>query len=148
MRDVSRIAMTRPHVDGSKCLEGTRRVPRRFEACCELFGGHVDTCVFDLRYEWWQKAQKWVIAVSEHSGITIKYCPHCGKKLKTSARATSHSAKGGTHTRAANNRLQRTVKDKVPKVKRGRPAAEPGRYTARTPDRSGRVHVRFRPEAV
>ena len=34
-------------------------------------------------------------------------------------------------TRAANNQMQRTVRDKVPKVKRGRPAADLERYTLR-----------------
>jgi hypothetical protein len=43
-----------------------------------------------------------------------------------------------------NNRLQRTVIDKVPWSYARCPAAEPGRYTARTGHRSGKVEVRFR----
>lgn len=72
------------HSDGTKCLEGTSSIPKNYKPCCETFLGHTVTCSFDVRYEYWKKSKQWVIAIAESAGgggITIKYCPHCGKKL-------------------------------------------------------------------
>lgn len=66
------------------CLEGTTCLPRDFEPCCVVFGSHVATCAFDLRYEWWEKSRQWVIRLAEDvggGGIVISHCPHCGRKL-------------------------------------------------------------------
>ena len=72
------------HTDGTECLEGTKRVPKNFKPCCDVFEGHTSTCAFDLRYEWRQKSKQWVIAISEIAGgggISIAFCPHCGARL-------------------------------------------------------------------
>src|SRR5258705_12386744 len=58
----------RRHDDGTVCREGTKRVPPRFRACCEVFRGHTTTCELDLRYEWWPKARRWFIAISDAAG--------------------------------------------------------------------------------
>jgi hypothetical protein len=82
--------MSNLHPDGTKCLEGTRRVPRSFKACCEVFDGHTSACAFDIRYEWWSKQKMWVIAISESAGdggIAIQFCPHCGAKLTGSRKS-------------------------------------------------------------
>jgi len=76
--------MKTPRVLNHRCLEGTKKVPRGFKGCCETFAGHTTTCTFDIRYEWWPKLKTWVIVIDESAGgggITIGYCPHCGKKL-------------------------------------------------------------------
>jgi hypothetical protein len=73
------------HIDGTRCKEGTRRVPPRFRACCAAFAGHLATCDYDLRYEWWQRQRFWVITIAEAAGgggVVIRYCPHCGLELK------------------------------------------------------------------
>ncbi len=78
--------MTKPHADGTLCLEGTSRLPASFVACCDVFDGHTSTCTYDLRYEYWEKSKMWVIAIAESAGgggIEISYCPHCGTKLMT-----------------------------------------------------------------
>jgi hypothetical protein len=90
---VGRTTMPTKHADGTVCLEGTRSVPRSFAPCCEAFEGHLATCSFDVRYEWWSKARTWVIAIAESAGgggITISYCPHCGSRLdeRKAARAS------------------------------------------------------------
>jgi hypothetical protein len=74
----------RTHADGSPCLTGTKKVPPGFSACCAAFAGHVDTCAFDVRYEWWERPRYWVIVIAESAGgggVKIQYCPHCGSKL-------------------------------------------------------------------
>lgn len=77
--------MTRPaHADGTPCKEGTSSIPRGFVPCCAEFSGHLTTCDFDVRYEWWPKQRHWVIAIAEVAGgggIRIAYCPHCGARL-------------------------------------------------------------------
>jgi hypothetical protein len=78
------------HSDGTLCLEGTRRVPRAYRACCEAFDARTFTCVHDVRYEWWPGQKTWVIRISEQSGgggIAMAYCPHCGAKLKGSGKS-------------------------------------------------------------
>jgi hypothetical protein len=75
------------HADGSPCREGTQSVPDDYIPCCKLFEAHTRTCVYDIRYEWWPKPDKWVIAISEAAGgggITISFCPHCGAQLSPS----------------------------------------------------------------
>jgi hypothetical protein len=77
------------HADGTRCKEGMRRVPRRYRPCCDIFGGHVATCEYDVRYEWWRKDRIWVIAISESAGgggVVIHFCPHCGKALQPKGR--------------------------------------------------------------
>jgi hypothetical protein len=72
------------HPDGTLCLEGTSSLPPDFQPCCEVFAGHTATCAHDLRYEWWRKSRRWVIAIAESAGgggIMIRYCPHCGTPL-------------------------------------------------------------------
>ncbi len=85
------------HADGTRCLEGTKRVPRSFRPCCEVFAGHVATCAHDLRYEWWPKARQWVIAIAESAGgggISIEFCPHCGARLRRGRAPARRSSKG------------------------------------------------------
>src|SRR6058998_1346514 len=82
----------RRHDDGTVCREGTKRVPPRFRACCEVFQAHTATCELDVRYEWWPKARRWFIAISDAAGgggIEIDFCPHCGSRLQQ--RASSNS---------------------------------------------------------
>jgi hypothetical protein len=77
----------RKHTDGSICLEGTRRVPKPYTACCEAFDSRTVACTFDIRYEWWPKLKTWVVPISDASGgggVAINHCPHCGMKLKGS----------------------------------------------------------------
>jgi hypothetical protein len=69
------------HPDGSLCLEGTKNVPPNFVPCCKVFNDHTITCTYDLRYEWYKNLKSWVIKVSNLAGISITFCPHCGKKL-------------------------------------------------------------------
>lgn len=45
------------HRDGTECLEGTQKVPKKFEPCCQTFLEHTKTCVHDIRYEWWRKSK-------------------------------------------------------------------------------------------
>jgi hypothetical protein len=76
------------HSAGDLCLEGARRVPANFSPCCDAFEGHLETCAFDLRYEWWERSRQWVVRVADEAGgggITIGYCPHCGHKLSGNA---------------------------------------------------------------
>jgi len=50
-----------------------------------MFAGHVDTCDYDVRYEWWKRQRFWVITIAESAGgggVVIRYCPHCGAELK------------------------------------------------------------------
>jgi hypothetical protein len=76
--------MSSPHADGTTCLEGTRSVPPDWTPCCDEFPGHVDTCAYDIRYEFWPRRNEWFIAIAETAGgggIRIGWCPHCGTKL-------------------------------------------------------------------
>lgn len=77
------------HLDGSACREGTRDVPAGFTPCCAIFGAHVATCEFDVRYEWWPEQEFWVIAIPEAAGsggVWISHCPHCGRGLERASR--------------------------------------------------------------
>jgi hypothetical protein len=79
----------RKYTDGFMCLEGTRRVPRPFRACCNEFAQRTYACVRDIRYEWWARYKNWFIPIAEEAGdggIAISYCPHCGRKLKGSGK--------------------------------------------------------------
>jgi len=79
----------RRHADGTRCHEGTRLVPNGFSPCCPVFAAHVDTCHFDVRYEWWSEARLWVTAISESAGgggVAISFCPHCGRRLRPATR--------------------------------------------------------------
>lgn len=70
------------HADGSKCMEGIQIVMKDFEPCCERFGLSTKSCSYeDLRFEWWEKRNSWLALLLDGSGIVIKYCPYCGKKL-------------------------------------------------------------------
>ena len=76
------------HTDGSVCLEGTKRVPKNFKTCCEVFEAHTTNCYYDIRYEW-DKHWGWNIVIPPSAaggGIVISYCPHCGLKLKQGKR--------------------------------------------------------------
>jgi hypothetical protein len=76
--------MSSPHADGTTCLEGTRSVPESWTPCCETFAAHVDTCAYDIRYEFWPRRSEWFIAIAASAGgggIQIAWCPHCGTKL-------------------------------------------------------------------
>ncbi len=76
----------RTHLDGTPCLEGTRRVPAGFTPCCETFAAHTATCEHDLRYEWWANASEWVIRLPTPGGgggVSISHCPHCGAALSS-----------------------------------------------------------------
>ncbi len=124
------ITHTREHEDGTTCLEGTSSVPAGYSPCCATFGGHVETCVYDLRYEWWPRQRCWVIAVAENAGgggIMIRYCPHCGHDLRrAAARKTpvalliervTHTAAMGSQamlrtSRAQPGRKRRPLKDR------------------------------------
>jgi hypothetical protein len=77
--------MASKHADGTRCLEGVRGAPDDFRPCCDDFGGHLDTCSHDVRYEWWSTARGWVIRIAEAAGgggIHIEFCPHCGARLE------------------------------------------------------------------
>jgi hypothetical protein len=73
------------HEDGTPCPEGSRKVPRGFGACCEVFEGHTTSCYFDIRYEWWAKERTWVTVIPDGAGgggIEMFFCPHCGTRLE------------------------------------------------------------------
>jgi hypothetical protein len=79
----------RLHTDGTICLEGTQRLPRRFEACCPAFLQRTLACDLDIRYEWWSGQRSWFILISPAAGgggIAISYCPHCGVRLQGARR--------------------------------------------------------------
>ena len=85
------------HEDGTVCPEGTRKVPRGFAACCEVFRGHTSTCYFDIRYEWWSKEKTWVTVIPDGvggGGIEISFCPHCGLRLQGATASPKRGAKG------------------------------------------------------
>jgi hypothetical protein len=71
------------HADGTPCLEGTQKVPRNYEPCCEIFDAGTKACEFDIRFEWWAKLKHWVIRIPDggSAGMEIAYCPYCGTKL-------------------------------------------------------------------
>jgi hypothetical protein len=75
----------RQHADGTPCKEGTRDTPPGFAPCCDLFRAHLETCEFDIRYEWWPTQRFWVIAIAASAGgggAWIAHCPHCGALLQ------------------------------------------------------------------
>ncbi len=77
-------ASVRKHSDGSVCPEGTRRLPAKFRACCEMFEAHTAACYYDVRYEWWASRRGWFIVIPELAGgggVAINYCPHCSSRL-------------------------------------------------------------------
>ena len=77
------------HTDGSFCPEGTQRIPRTFNPCCDSFLQHTSACYLDIRYEWWPNQRGWFIIISPSAGgggIAISYCPHCGAKLSGAVR--------------------------------------------------------------
>ncbi len=85
-------------------------MPRGFRACCRLFASHTTICEHDVRYEWWQNRRTWVVVIAESAGgggIEIRFCPHCGRRLKPGA--------------SSNPTLQRT------RARGARPAAERAR---------------------
>jgi hypothetical protein len=74
MDELGSMKTEHPKHDGSACPEGTRRVPARFKACCEVFEGHTTACYLDIRDEWWSKQRTWVTvipAAAGGGGITI-----------------------------------------------------------------------------
>lgn len=87
------------HTDGSPCKAGTTSLPADFTPCCDVFGAHVDTCEYDVRYEWWPTQRFWVIAIAASAGsggVWISHCPHCGNELRpASERDDEDAASGG-----------------------------------------------------
>jgi len=82
--------MTGYHTDGTRCREGTQRVPERFEPCCSGFERHTTACEYDIRFEWWTGHASWFIVISDMAGgggIAIGYCPHCGSELPGSRKS-------------------------------------------------------------
>jgi hypothetical protein len=76
--------MVNLHPDDTECREGTRSVPDGWLPCCEVFAGHVETCAYDLRYEFRTQANHWFVAIPESAGgggVEIGWCPHCGSFL-------------------------------------------------------------------
>jgi hypothetical protein len=69
------------HTDGTPCLEGTQRLPPNFRPCCDSFEQHTKTCDADLRFEWWEKSNKWVTCLHDGSGIEVAFCLFCGNVL-------------------------------------------------------------------
>lgn len=77
--------MRKKHPDGTRCLEGTRGAPRTFRSCCDFFEGHLSSCVYDIRFEWHNRARQWEIPIAASAGggsMAIRYCPHCGARLR------------------------------------------------------------------
>jgi hypothetical protein len=86
------------HLDGTRCKEGTRKVPRNFRPCCGMFAGHVTTCDYDLRYEWWAGDRVWVITIAESAGgggVEVRFCPHCGAELEPRSKPPKPEGLGG-----------------------------------------------------
>lgn len=72
------------HSDGGICLEGSRKVPRGWRACCDAFDARTKSCTFDVRYEWLTKRKVWGIAIDGSAGggfVTMAFCPHCGSRI-------------------------------------------------------------------
>lgn len=68
------------HPDASPCMDGVRKVPKRFKACCDEFNYRTSACQFDIHYE--KHGRKWGILLPDcGSYIEIKFCPHCGEAL-------------------------------------------------------------------
>ena len=76
--------MNQKHPDGTRCLEGVRGAPKTFRACCDFFESHLSSCVYDIRYEWHGRSRQWAIPIADggSSSIAIRYCPHCGTRLR------------------------------------------------------------------
>jgi hypothetical protein len=107
----------RKHLDGSLCLEGTRKVPRSHHPCCEPFDSHTRSCTFDIRYEWWNSQRGWFLRIDDSAGgggIAISFCPHCGSKLAGSGRSgrwfdvRAPAKSGSRRKRAVSARRRRT----------------------------------------
>jgi hypothetical protein len=97
--------MGEKHGDGTPCLEGIRRVPRGFEACCEVFENHTSSCTFDVRYEWWGRSRTWVTLIDASAGgggVEIRFCPHCGASLSNLAKR--HLGKGAAASRSRSSK--------------------------------------------
>lgn len=80
--------MNQKHPDGTPCLEGVRGAPKTFRSCCDLFEGHLSACVYDIRFEWQGRSGRWAIPIADAAGggsIAIRYCPHCGLRLRPAA---------------------------------------------------------------
>src|SRR5262249_39937358 len=91
-------AALKRHADGTVCREGTKLVPPRFKPCCEAFGVHTKSCELDVGYEWWRKAGRWFIAISDAAGgggIEIDFCPHCGSRLRWQRSSNSALQRSG-----------------------------------------------------
>ncbi len=76
---------TSRHTDGSPCLEGTRVVPEDYIPCCDAFDYRTARCTYDIRYEYSEEYDVWVIPIVDSAGgggIEILYCPHCGARLR------------------------------------------------------------------
>lgn len=73
-------------------------MPQGFKPCCAMFGGHIDTCEYDIRYEWWSGDGVWVIAIADSAGsggVVIRFCPHCGRELQPVSRHEEDDDSGG-----------------------------------------------------
>jgi hypothetical protein len=84
-RDAHRLRVVRimaaAHDHFGRCKEGTRRVPKGITACCATVESHTTACQFDRRYEWRGPKRGWHLMISDEAGVTIAFCPDCGKKL-------------------------------------------------------------------
>jgi hypothetical protein len=74
--------MSGGHADGTPCKEGLRQLPDGFTACCSSFDFRTKACHYDIRFEWWEKQNMWVVICADGiAGVEIEHCPFCGKKL-------------------------------------------------------------------
>jgi hypothetical protein len=97
------VAKAKRHTDGTRCLEGTRRVPRGFSPCCSVFDLHTTSCAYDIRYEWWQRHRIWVVTIADSAGgggIEVSFCPHCGGRLQSTASSNKRLERSGAKARA------------------------------------------------
>ena len=74
------------HTDGSKCVYGQKKTPKKYKPCCAMFNQCVTNCEYDIRFEYrlgfGQKKKTWgVIIPADGSMYPLNYCPFCGKKL-------------------------------------------------------------------
>lgn len=60
----------RTHPDGSICQEGIRSVRRGKQACCDEFYYRTATCIYDIRYQWYNKHKTWGVPLCD-GGTTI-----------------------------------------------------------------------------
>jgi hypothetical protein len=69
------------HPDGSLCREGTQDLPSAdMKFCCPEFEIHTTHCIHDLRIEYWD-GNGWMLMISDEGGVTISFCPFCGRKM-------------------------------------------------------------------